>query len=106
MEQFGFMRGRSCADAGISLDGTILFALDQRAEVPLISLDIKGAFDRVWWKGLLCHVGLHGRAFELFKSCFSNHCLYVVTANGISSSVPISAEVVYGHLCFLIYTPA
>ena len=67
------MRGSSCADAGVSLASTIVYAFDQRAEVQLVALDIKGAFNRVWWKGLLCHlwnVGLHGRAFELFESYF------------------------------------
>ena len=64
------MRGSSCADAGVSLASTIFFALYQRAEVQFVAMDIKGAFDRAWWKGLLCHlwnVGLHGRAFELFE---------------------------------------
>ena len=102
------MRGSSCADAGVSLASTILFALDQRAEVKLVALDIKGAFNWVWWKGLLCHlwnVGLHRRAFELY---FSNCYLYVVTAGGISSSVPISAGVpqdgIWLPLLFNLYT--
>ena len=56
------------------------------------------------------NAGLHGRAFELFESYFSNRYLYVVTAGGISSSVPISAGVPQGGiwlpspLLFSLYT--
>ena len=44
------------ADAGISMTGSIVSALNQWAEVRLVTLDIKGAFDSVWWRGLLCHI--------------------------------------------------
>ena len=55
-EQLGFMRGSSVSDAGISLASTIITAINQRAEARLVALDIKGAFDSVWWKGLLAHL--------------------------------------------------
>ena len=54
-QQFGFMTGSSCADAGVSMPGSVT-ALNQRAEMRLVALDIKGAFDSVWWRGLLCHL--------------------------------------------------
>ena len=94
--QFGFIKGSSCADAGYSLASTILFALDQRAEVQLVALDIKDAFNRVWCKGLLCHlwkVGLLGRAFKPFELYFSKRYVHVVAANGMSLSVSVSAGV-------------
>ena len=77
IEQFGFMRGSSCADADVSLAGTILSTLDQRAGVQLhiVALVIKGTFDRVCWKGLLCHlwnVGVRKKALKLFESYLSN----------------------------------
>ena len=49
-EQFGFMRGSSTSDAGVSLASTITTAINQRAEARLVALDIKGAFDsRAYW---------------------------------------------------------
>ena len=50
------MKGSSASDAGISLASTIITAINQRAEARLVALDIKGAFDSVWWKGLLAHL--------------------------------------------------
>ena len=38
------MSGSSCADASISMTGSIVAALNQQAEVRLVALDIKGAF--------------------------------------------------------------
>ena len=70
-QQFGFMSGSSYADAGVSMTGSIVSALNQRAEVRLVALDIKGAFDSVWWQGLLCHlrhIGVGGLAYQLFTS--------------------------------------
>jgi len=46
-EQFGFMRGSSASDAGISLATIITTAINQHAEAHLVALDIKGAFDSV-----------------------------------------------------------
>ena len=55
-QQFSFMSGISCANAGISMAGSIMAAFNQQAEVEPVALDIKGAFDSVWWRGLLCHL--------------------------------------------------
>ena len=41
------MTGSSCADAGVSLAGSVVTAPNQRAEMRLVALDIKGAFDSV-----------------------------------------------------------
>jgi len=74
-EQFGFMRGSSTSDAGVSLASTITTAINQRAEARLVALDIKGAFDSVWWKGLLAHlwsIGFRDKTFRLFESYLSN----------------------------------
>ena len=50
-EQFGFMKVSSTSDAGVLLASTITTAIYQRAEARLVALDIKGAFDSVWWRG-------------------------------------------------------
>ena len=44
-EQFGFLKGSSTSDAGISLASAITTAINCRAEVRLVALDIKGTFD-------------------------------------------------------------
>ena len=65
-EQFGFLRGSSASYAGISLASTITTAINQHAEAHLVDLDINGAFDSVWWKGLLAHlwsVGFQGKLY-------------------------------------------
>ncbi|CAM9850271.1 unnamed protein product, partial [Heterosigma akashiwo] len=54
----------------------------------LVALDFKGAFDKVWWRGLLAHlwaVGVRSKAFKLMQSYLSDRALFVV-ANGDSSS--------------------
>ena len=74
-EQFGFMRGSSTSNAGVSLASTITTAINQRAEARLVALDIKGAFDSVWWKGLLAHlwsIGFRDKTFRLFESYLLN----------------------------------
>ena len=60
-------------------------ALNQRAEVRLVALDIKDAFDSIWWQGLLCYLqntGITGLANQLFTSHLSQHFLYLTTAKG------------------------
>ena len=39
----------------------------------LVALDFKGAFDKVWWRGLLAHlwaVGVRSKAFKLMQSSY------------------------------------
>ena len=70
-QQFSFMKASSTSDAGISLASTIIAAINQKAEARLVILDIKGAFDSVWWRGLLMHlrsIGFRDRALSLFES--------------------------------------
>jgi hypothetical protein len=46
------VKGTGTDDYGSALTLEILKTLDQRGEGILISLDVKGAFDRVWWARL------------------------------------------------------
>ena len=48
------IKGSNTLDAGFSLASTIMSALNQRAEVRLVSIDI--VFDHVCWKRLLAHL--------------------------------------------------
>ena len=49
------MKGSSTSDAGVLLTSAVTTAINQRAEARLEALDIKGAFDSVWWRGLQAH---------------------------------------------------
>ena len=50
------MRGSSTSDASVLLACTITTAINQQAEARLVAFDIKGAFNSVWWRGLLAHL--------------------------------------------------
>ena len=89
-EQFGFLPGTGTMDAGLVIADEISRVLEDREEVRLIALDFKGAFDKVWWRGLLAHlwsVGLRSRAYRLFENYLSNRALVVVTNGGEQSKV-------------------
>ena len=90
------MRGSSASDAGVSLASTITAAINQCAEAQLVALDIKGAFDSVWWRGLLAHlwsIGFRDRTFRLFESYLSNRYIRVVTPMDSSELCPVTAGV-------------
>ena len=104
------MRGSGASDAGISLASTITTAINQLAEACLVALDIKGAFDSVWWKGLLAHlwsVGFRGKAFQLFESYLSNRYIRVVTPldssdlHSVTTGVP--QEAIWSPPLFNLY---
>ena len=68
------MRGSSCADAGVSLAGTILLALDQKAEVQLVALDVEGAFDQA---GVLSGGGAGGAFAPPWEFCSDSESIQV-----------------------------
>ena len=102
-EQFGFVPGSGVSDAGILLADEIASTLNDREELRVVSLDLRGAFDRVWWRGLLAHlwnVGLRGRAYDLFSDYLSSR-YFVVAANGVLSyRCPIHSGVPQGGIWF------
>ena len=54
--------------------------VERRQECRIVSLDIRGAFDSVWWGGLLQHlwsVGLRGKAYYLLCSYLCDRDLFV-----------------------------
>ena len=72
--QYGFVKGTGAQDCGtvIALFATQVLELCQECRV--VSLDIKGAFDRIWWDGLLQHlscIGIQGKAFPMQKNLLS-----------------------------------
>lgn len=51
--QFGFVGGTGVQDCGAALEFTAIQALEHCQECRIVSLDIRGAFDSIWWGGLL-----------------------------------------------------
>ncbi|CAM9944976.1 unnamed protein product, partial [Heterosigma akashiwo] len=100
-EQFGFLRGTGTADVGVIIADQIAQSLEARKDVRLVALDFKGAFDKVWWRGLLEHlwaVGVRGRAFKLFQSYLSGRSLFVVANEEVSDRVQINSGVPQGAI--------
>jgi hypothetical protein len=76
-------------DYGAALSIKLHRVLEENLEAILISLDVAGAFDKVWWAGLLAglkHCGMNGKAHKLLSSYLYDRILWVV-ANGIASSM-------------------
>ena len=47
--QFSFVKSISTGDYGAALACTIQLQLDNKGEGILVSLDVDGAFDKLWW---------------------------------------------------------
>ena len=66
-----------------------------------MSLDIRGAFDSVWWGGLLQHlwsVGLSGKAYYLLHSYLCDRSLFVFVHGDTSSQQPFTVGVPQGGI--------
>ena len=99
--QFGFVKGTGTNDYGAALSFKIMECLDRRGEGILISFDVKGAFDRVWWarlKSRLKAKGMRRKALKLLYSYLHKRFLKVVhngeksSAKEIFSGVPQGAK--------------
>jgi len=102
-EQFGFLKGSSTSDAGTSLASTIASAINQRAEVRLVALDIKGAFDHVRWDGVLEHLRSIGHRLPwsdvpFVSVLFIRIYIRVVTSSDSSDLYRISAGIPQGAI--------
>ena len=99
--QYGFRKGRSASDLLLLLSRTWHDALDSGRPSLVIALDIAGAFDRVWHKGLLAKLeqrGVTGRLLELFSSYLQHRSLKVVVCGCTSTAFPIEASVPQGSI--------
>ena len=81
--QFGLVKGTGTDDYGAALSLKIMECLDRslRGEGMLISFDVKGAFDRVWWarlKDRLRAKGLARKALKLLHNYLHKRFLQVV----------------------------
>ena len=97
--QYGFVKGTGAQDFGATIAFIATQALNCRQELRIVSLDIKGAFDIIWWDGLLHHlwtIGVHQKAFSLLKSYLSDRYLFVVANKKESSLYPVMTGVPQG----------
>ena len=101
-EQFGFISGTGTLDVGVLLVDQIAQALQAKKDGRLFALDFKGAFDKVWWRGLLAHhlwaVGVRAKAYKLFESYLSNRALFVASNGETSEHVGIKFGVPQGAI--------
>ena len=97
--QFGFLQGVGTREYGCALTFKILSILERRNECILISLDVKGAFDRVWWARLKKRFeakGMRGRALKLIRDYFYKRFLRVVCQGDASKLKEVFSGVPQG----------
>ena len=99
--QFGLLKNVGTQDYGCTLMFKMMAMLEKRGEGILVPLDIKGAFDRVWWERLKSRFeakGMKERALELIKSYLFNRFLRVVTQGDTSGRKQIFSGVPQGAI--------
>ena len=97
--QFGFVKGTGTDDYGAALTMTMLVQLDNRGEGILVSLDVKGAFDRVWWSRLKARLqakGMTGKALKLLRDYLWRRFIQVVHGGDASELKEIFSGVPQG----------
>ena len=100
-KQFGFRPSRSTADLLLLLTKSWQDALDTGLDTLVIALDIAGAFDRVWHKGLLVKLrarGIQGDLLDLIEDYLTGRTLRVVINGQTSREYPIGASVPQGSV--------
>ena len=108
--QFGFRPHHSTADVLTILSQHWSNALDRGSEVCVIAMDIKGAFDKVWHKGLLSKLsgkGVKGKLLTWFEGYLNDRSIKVVLSGQSSTTASINASVpqgsVLGPLLFSVF---
>ena len=94
-----FVSGHGATDYGAALSFTIQDCRERRGEGVLVATDIKGAFDRCWWrrtKNRLKAKGIRRRALYLFRDYLFNRFIEVVAVGCTSSRKQIFSGVPQG----------
>ena len=109
-KQFGFRQNMSAADLLLNMSTTWNSALDSGKDTYVIALDIAGAFDRVWHRGIITKLksfGLDGNLLMLLQDYLQGRSLRVVINGHTSDEHPVEASVpqgsVLGPLLWNIY---
>ena len=99
--QFGFRSKRSVSDLLLQLTTKWQKSLENGIDTCVIALDIAGAFDRVWHKGLIAKLkslGISGDLLLLLQDYLQGRTLQVVVNGSTSSEYPIEASVPQGSV--------
>lgn len=78
--QYGFRRGRSCADSFISLISDLKIAKNLKSHTVCVFLDVQGAFDNVdpgILVNIMSDIGIPGRLCQWIYKFLNNRTLYV-----------------------------
>ena len=100
-KQYGFRKSRSTSDLLLQLTSEWNATLDKREYTYVIALDIAGAFDRVWHKGLtakLKSLGISGNLLGLIDNYLQNRVLQVALNGQTSEEYHIEASVPQGSV--------
>ena len=100
-QQFGFRPGRSTSDLLMLLTKKWQDALDGGLDTVVVALDIAGAFDRVWHRGLMEKLrakGIQGNLLQLLGNYLQGRTLQVVVNGQASESLPVEASVPQGSV--------
>ena len=106
LRQFGFRKGRSTSDLLLLLSKSWHDSLDAGRPSLVIALDIAGAFDTGWHRGLIAklkQMGITGDLLHLFSSYLTGRSLRVVVNRHTSASFPIEASVPQGSVMSQYY---
>ena len=99
--QFGFMPNRSAADLLLTMATGWNKNLDSAKDTFVIALDIAGAFDRVWHKGIVAKLqslGIDGNLLSLLQDYLQGRTLRVAVNGHSSSEHPVGASVPQGSV--------
>ena len=109
-EQMGFREGRCTHDHLYRLHRATTKAIRENENLPVVFIDIKAAFDRVWLEGLyykLYKAGIHGNALRWIMEFTSGRQIRVVAANNESDWHDLYSGVPQGCVLsptlFLVY---
>ena len=97
--QFGFVKGSGTEDYGAMLAFKMHCILEARKQGTLLSFDVKGAFDRVWWAVLLEKLEkreMRGRALKFMKNYLCRRFLRVVAQGRTSKKKKLFSNVPQG----------
>ena len=95
-KQFGFRPGQSTSDLLMLLTVEWQDAFDDGQDTVVVALDIAGAFNRVWHRGLLqklCVKGIQSDLLLLLESYLQRRTLQVVVNGQAPESLPDEASV-------------
>jgi ribonuclease HI/exonuclease III len=97
--QTGFRKGLSTIDVLLRLQNNIRQSIDASRYCIAVYLDLKGAYDKVWHRGLLyklSKLGIFGNMFKWIKAYLSERKFFVRVGNTLSKEFDIDSGVPQG----------